>query len=394
MNLSAERSTLPLLTDSEREHSWKVKSLIRERIEHAGGWISFDRFMDLALYSPALGYYSAGSVKLGATGDFITAPEISDLFSICVAQQAAQVLRVVGGSILELGAGTGRMAAAMLSALASADALPERYDILEVSADLRARQQQRISMLPDELRDRVHWLDRLPSRPMHGVIVANEVLDALPFRRFVVRGPAVFEIGVAVGSDGSFIERETPADEELEHRVREIESALAEPLLEGYRSELCERVAPWIAALSDSLEQGLLLFFDYGLPRTHYYHPQRNQGTLRCHFKQRAHADFTINPGVQDITAWVVFTRLAQAADAAALDVAGFTTQAAFLLGTGIEAHVAASEDVAARARLASEARQLMLPGEMGEIFKAMALTRRLDMSLSAFAVQDLRHLL
>jgi SAM-dependent MidA family methyltransferase len=229
---------------------------------------------------------------------------------------------------------------------------------------------------------------------MRGVILANEVLDALPFRRFAVHGRALFEIGVAVGSDGSLIQQEAPADARFEYQVREIERALASPFPQGYQSELCERVAPWIAALSDSLEQGLLLFLDYGLPRAHYYHPQRNQGTLRCHFKQRAHTDFTINAGVQDITAWVDFTSVAQGADLAKLDVAGFTTQAAFLLGAGIEARIAAEEDVAARARLASEARQLMLPGEMGEIFKAMALTRKLDTSLSAFAVQDLRHLL
>lgn len=394
MNLSAGRSTLPSLTDAEREHSRKVEALIREEIARAGGWIAFDRFMDLALYSPTLGYYSAGSVKLGATGDFTTAPEISDLFSICVAREIAQVLRTCGGSILELGAGTGRMAASMLTALASADALPDRYEILEVSADLRARQQQTMSKLPAALRNRVYWLEALPSQPMRGAIVANEVLDALPLKRFAVRGTAVLEVGVSVARDGAFIEEEVPADARLEREVQEIESALAEPFSEGYRSELCERVAPWIAALSDSLARGLLLFFDYGLPRTHYYHPQRNQGTLRCHFKQRAHADFAINAGVQDITAWVDFTRAAQAADVAGLEVAGFTTQAAFLLGAGIERQVAAAEDVATRARLASEARQLMLPGEMGEIFKAMALTRGFELSLSAFAVQDLRHLL
>jgi SAM-dependent MidA family methyltransferase len=394
MNSSAERSTLPPLTDSQREHSRKVEALVRGEIAQAGGWISFDRFMELVLYSPTLGYYSAGSVKLGASGDYVTAPEISDLFSFCVAQQAAEVLRAVGGSILELGAGTGRMAAAMLSALATVDALPERYDILEVSADLRERQQQTISRLPQTLRDRVHWLDRLPSQPMCGAIVANEVLDALPFERFTVRGPDVLEIGVAVASDGSLIEQGAPAGERLEREVRRIGRTLAEPFPEGFRSELCERVTPWIAALAQSLERGALLLFDYGLPRSHLYHSQRHQGTLRCHFKQRAHADFTINPGVQDITAWVDFTRVAEAADTAGLNVAGFASQAAFLLGAGIEQRVAGVGNAAERARLASEARQLMLPGEMGEIFKAMALTRGLDLSLSAFAVQDLRHLL
>jgi SAM-dependent MidA family methyltransferase len=330
-------------------------------------------------------------VKLGAGGDFITAPELSELFSLCVAQQAAPVLAATGGSILELGAGTGRMAEAMLTALATAHALPERYDILEVSADLRARQQERIAHLPKDMRDRVRWLERLPPQPMRGVIVANEVLDALPVKRFTVRDSNVLEAGIAVAQDGALVERDMPADSRLESEVRRIESTLADPFADGYRSELNERIAPWIAALADSLEQGALMLFDYGLPRAHYYHPQRSHGTLRCHFKQRAHADSTINLGVQDITAWVDFTCVAEAADAAGLQIAGFATQAAYLLGAGIEQHVAAAKDDASRTRLASEARQLMLPGEMGEIFKAMALTRHFHDPLIGFTLQDLR---
>lgn len=394
MNFSREGSTLPAPALEQHEHSARAAASIRSRIEEQGGWIPFDAFMDLALYAPGLGYYSAGGVKLGIAGDFTTAPELSDLFSQCVANQLAQVLAVTGGSILELGAGTGRMAATILQALAEQDALPERYEILEVSADLRDRQRQRLRALPPQLSERVSWLERLPERPMSGVVLANEVLDALPCERFELRDGEVFSLGVALGADGSFIERARPADEPLASAVHAIGETLPAALPSPYRSELCSRVAPWIAGTGACLERGAMLLFDYGLPRTYYYHPQREGGTLRCHFRQSAHDDPLINVGIQDITAWVDFTRVAEAADAAGLRVGGFTTQAAFLLGTGIEARLSRATNVVTRARLASEARQLMMPGEMGEIFKAMALTRGLEGSLSGFATQDLRHLL
>lgn len=378
------------LSAEEEQHSRAVVQRIRERIVAAGGWLPFDEFMELALYAPGLGYYSAGGVKIGVGGDFVTAPELSDLFSRCVARQCAEILQLTGGSILELGAGTGRMAATVLEALASSGALPERYFILEVSADLRARQQQRIAGLASELRERVLWLDRLPVQPFCGVALANEVLDALPCERFVLRDSAVRALGVGLRADGSLVEREGAAGVDLVDAVRGIEP----PLPDGYRSEVCRRVGSWIGAMGGCLERGALLLFDYGLPRAHYYHAQRASGTLRCHFKQRAHDDPYLNVGVQDITAWVDFTRVAEAADAAALEVRGFATQAAFLLGTGIEAAVAAAGDALRQARLASEARQLLMPGEMGEAFKAMALTRGIDAAMSGFSVQDLRHLL
>jgi SAM-dependent MidA family methyltransferase len=410
---------LPAMSTEEEAHSGAVSRFIRERIDAAGGWLPFDEFMELALYAPGLGYYSAGGAKIGRGGDFTTAPEVSDLFSQCVARQVSEVLERTGGSVLELGAGTGRMAAAVLTTLASLGALPEQYAILEVSADLRERQRARIEELPAELRDRVTWLDALPSKPMGGVILANEVLDALPCQRIVIRGDDVRELGVSVethlgheppgagraaselavsrvaaagggelvsdASAFSFVEREAPARAEVAAAWRAVRGGLPFALDDGYRTELCTRVEPWIAGLSDSLEQGLVLLFDYGLPRTHYYHPQRTDGTLRCHYKQRAHGDPFINVGVQDITAWVDFTRVAEGADGARLEVSGFATQAAFLLGLGIESLIA---DV----RLASEARKLLMPGEMGEAFKAMALTRGLDAPLSGFGVQDLRH--
>jgi SAM-dependent MidA family methyltransferase len=380
-------SMLPPLFPAEEEHSNAVARMIRERLASAGGWLPFEAFMELALYAPGLGYYSAGGAKIGAGGDFTTAPEVSDLFSACVARQCADLLEQTRGSILELGAGTGRMAAKVLETLASLGRLPERYAILEVSADLRDRQRVRIEQLPEALKKRVVWFDRLPSKPWRGVMLANEVLDALPCHRILVRGGAAHSLGVVADAKGAFHEEERPADEALGTAWKRLARELPYELPDEYRTELCLRVEPWIGSLADSLESGAMLLFDYGLPRAHYYHPQRSDGTLRCHYKQRVHNDPFINVGVQDITAWVDFTRVAEAGDAAGLQVRGFATQAAFLLGLGIEGLVRDT-------RQASEARQLLMPGEMGEAFKVMALARDFDAPLSGFSVQDLRHLL
>jgi SAM-dependent MidA family methyltransferase len=373
----------PSASAEEKAHAEAVARHLRGRIESAGGWISFERFMELALYAPGLGYYSAGSAKIGPAGDFTTAPEVSDMFSTCVAQQCAEVLSRTGGSILEFGAGTGRMAATILQALASLDALPEQYAILEVSADLRERQRTRFSQLPPALSARVRWLDALPAEPMRGVILANEVLDALPCRRFAIRNETLLELGVAV-EDDAFVESVQPPDDAL--RV-----AVPEGLPDDYESEICLRVAPWIAGVAGCLERGVILLFDYGLPRAHYYHPQRNRGTLRCHFKHFVHDDPFVNVGIQDITAWVDFTRVADAALAAGLDVPGFATQAAFLLANGIDRLIEDAPDAIERARRATEARQLLMPGEMGEAFKVMALGRAFDDPLRGFTLQDLR---
>jgi SAM-dependent MidA family methyltransferase len=428
---------LPPLSPDEQQHSAVVATVLREAIATAGGWLSFERFMDLALYAPGLGYYSAGSTKLGSGGDFVTAPEVSDLFSRCVARQCAEVLSVTGGEILELGAGTGRMAAAVLESLAADGVLPERYSILEVSGDLAERQRERLRSLAPALRDRVVWLERLPERPIRGVVLANEVLDALPCQRFVVtaadetrrhaapvdspagagsqaragvrgggspssvgpdagvglgRGlPIVLELGVSVDGD-AFVERAASPEEALAAACESLLAELPQALSPGYTSEVCLRLESWLASVGECLERGLILLFDYGLPRSHYYHPQRVSGTLRCHYKQRAHDDPYINVGVQDITAWVDFTRVAEAAVAADLEVRGFSTQAAFLLATGIERFVAEAGDIVEQTRRAGEARRLLLPGEMGEAFKAMALTRDYDAALTGFALQDLRH--
>jgi SAM-dependent MidA family methyltransferase len=384
---------LPELTAEETSHSARLAGLIGEHIVAAGGWLSFERFMELALYAPGLGYYSAGSHKIGVGGDFVTAPEVSDLFSQCLARQCAEVLSGCRhGEILELGAGTGRMAAVLLASLAEQDALPARYAILEVSADLAARQRQRLAELPAALRSRVVWLTSLPEQPMEGVIVANEVADALPCRRFLLAGGSVREIGVARAADGGFGEAQVAADAAFTRMCVELSAPWPQPHPDPYRSEVCPRLEPWIGALAASLERGALLVIDYGLPRAQYYHPQRTQGTLRCHFRQRAHDDPYVDVGVQDITAWVDFTRVAEAATDAGLTVAGFATQTAFLLATGIEELVARAPAGAMQARLAGEAQRLIMPGEMGEAFKVMALTRVWDAPLQGFTVQDLRH--
>ena len=390
MTRSAERSILPALSAEEALHSAAVGERIRAQIRAAGGAVTFDEFMDTALYAPGLGYYSAGSRKIGAGGDFVTAPEVSELFGQCVARQCAQVLAQTGGEILEIGAGTGRLAAGLLEELARDGPLPERYAILEVSADLAQRQRVQLQTLPAALRERVVWLDRLPAAPVNGVILANEVLDALPFSRFKLRAGELHESLVALAGE-SFVECEAPPSRTLESAWKSMVDELPAPLPDGYASEICLRVAPWIAGISEHLARGVLLLFDYGLPRSHYYHPQRVDGTLLCHFKQRAHADPFTNVGVQDITAWVDFTRVAEAAVAADLEVLGFATQAAFLLATGIEERVAAATGAVDRARLAGEAQRLLMPGEMGEAFKAIALGRGYDVPLGGFALQDLR---
>jgi SAM-dependent MidA family methyltransferase len=392
MDRFASLSELPPLSAAEAEHSARLAALIRRRITELGGWVDFETFMDLALYAPGLGYYSAGSTKLGPAGDFVTAPELGELFSGCVARQCAEILAGMGGGeIVEFGGGTGRMAVDVLTELERLKVLPERYAILEVSADLRARQEARVAALPAALARCVTWIDRWPRAPVRGVLLANEVLDALACQRFVLRAEGIRALGVEVASGGGFAEHERPPAGELLAACEAILRALPQRLPAGYRSEVCLRIEPWICALAEVLERGVLLVFDYGLPRAQYYHPQRREGTLRCHFKHRAHDDPLVRVGVQDITAWVDFTRVAEAADAARLEVLGFATQGAFLLGTGIEELAARAVDPVERVRVASEARRLLLPGEMGEAFKVMALGRDCPRTLEGFAHQDLR---
>ncbi len=377
------------------EHSARAHELLACQIAAAGGWLSFERFMDLALYAPGSGYYSGGAQKLGEAGDFTTAPEISRLFGACVAMQCAEILRELhSGSVLEIGAGSGRMAADILARLESSQALPEFYWILEVSAELRERQRRLLEERVPHLLGRIRWLDRPPEEPFDGLILANEVVDALPVARFRWRRSGVEEMGVAL-KNGRFAWAARPAEATMAEVCGRL-SAAGGGWEDGYVSEYCARVPAWTQAVTQALRRGAALWFDYGLPRTQYYLPERHDGTLACHYRHRIHGDPFLNVGLQDITAWVDFTLLAEASREAGFELAGFTTQAHFLAGVGIEHEMRrlAGGDDNQFARLANQARQLMLPGEMGERFKAMAWLRGLSIPLTGFALQDLRHTL
>ncbi len=379
--------------DAAAEHNAKVCEFLASQIAAAGGWLSFERFMDLALYAPGLGYYSGGAQKLGPDGDFITAPETSRLFGACVAVQCAEVLRKLSaGSVLEIGAGSGRLAADVLARLEVQGQLPENYWILEISADLRQRQRQHLEKRLPHLLQRVHWLDRPLEAPFDGVILANEVLDALPVARFRWHANDVEELGVAI-RDEDFAWAARPAEAAMIKICREL-AAVNGAWDDGYVSEYCARIGAWTHAVTRPLRRGAVLWFDYGLPRAQYYLSERRDGTLVCHFRHRLSEDPFANIGLQDITAWVDFTRLAEASEEAGFELAGFTTQAHFLAGLSIdrEMRLAAGDDENLFARLAHQARQLMLPGEMGERFKAMAWLRDLDIALSGFELLDLRH--
>jgi SAM-dependent MidA family methyltransferase len=390
----AQREPQPRDDDAQdTRHGERVSRHIGAAIDAAGGWLSFEHYMEIALYAPGLGYYSAGARKFGPGGDFVTAPELSPLFGACVARQCAGVLATLPqGEILEIGAGTGRFAADILERLESLDQLPRRYSILEISADLRERQHRLLSARLPQLIDRVSWLDAPPEQEFNGLILANEVLDALPVRRFCWSQSGTLEVGVARHGAG-FGWAGRAADDSLAAHCSKLRTA-GGGWDEGYSSEYCPRLGVWTAGVTRALRRGAVLWFDYGLPRAQYYLAERRAGTLLCHYRQRAHDDPFIHAGLQDITSWVDFSALAEAATAAAYQVAGFTTQAWFLAGNGIDLEMQrlAAGNAGSQARLASQARQLMMPGEMGERFKAMAWTRGIDTSLAGFALRDFRH--
>jgi len=364
------------------ELSAELTRLIRAEIRAAGGWLDFARCMELALYAPGLGYYSAGSTKLGPSGDFVTAPELSALFGLALARTLRVELgEIAAPAILELGAGSGALAATILDALE--DRSPS-YFILEPSADLRERQRRALARFAG----RVSWLDRLPQRPNVDAVVANEVLDALPVSRFAKRAERVVPRGVVEHGDG-FAWDDGPERDELTAAVGALERALGAQLPDGYESELVLELPAWIASVSSVLERGSMLLVDYGLVRREYYHPQRWSGTLICHYRHRAHDDPFLFPGLQDLSAWVDFSACADAARAAGLEVAGFTTQAQFLLATLAAEPPLAVMDASAL-RDSSALKTLLLPGEMGERFKVLLL-RKANAASGVLPGRDLR---
>ncbi len=380
---------LPQPDEAGLRHSRSLTGLICAQIEAGGGDIGFDRYMALALYAPGRGYYSAGAAKIGAGGDFVTAPEVSPLFARCLARQCAAILRSLGGGgILELGAGTGAMAGELLAELQRLGVAPDYYHILEPSADLRRRQQE---LLRTRDPGRIRWLDRLPQGGLRGVVLGNEVLDALPVRCFRIGRDGVLERRVACIGPGRLGWCERPADARLRTQVAALTAALPQPLPPGYCSELNARLGPWVRALAEALAQGVILLVDYGYPRHEYYHPQRDRGTLLCHYRHRAHEDPFLYPGLQDISANVDFTALAEAGLQAGLELLGYTSQAQFLLANGLEQALEGVGDEPTRWRLAQQIKRLTLPSEMGERFQVMALGRDYGRPLAHFSLRDQR---
>ena len=381
-------------------HGRRAEGLIRQRIDEEGP-IPFSDYMELCLNAPGLGYYTAGSGNFGPEGDFVTAPEISTLFGRCVARQFDEVLGLLGGGeILEIGGGTGAFAKSCLAELARRGAAPRRYRILESSPELRERQRRRLEPLG------VEWPDSLPEEPFEGVVFANEVADALPVERFRLSPEGAESMHVGACS-GGFRWVARPAGPALRDHLRAVEARLGRPIgAPGYESEWCPSLRGWLEAVAGRLRRGLVLLFDYGYGEAEYYHPDRDRGTLACHYRHRWHDDPLVLPALQDITASVDFSALARAGDGAGLDRVGFTTQAWFLLGCGLTHLLAESaptegedggreenadevgeEGGSREARYAARAhavRRLTLPGEMGERIRVLGLGRALGEEAAA----------
>ncbi len=385
---------LPEPTAEALAHSERLAKVIQAEIGAKGGWISFQRYMELALYAPGLGYYMAGARKLGREGDFVTAPELTTLFGETLARQVAQVMDAAGmaaeGEVLEIGAGSGALAASLLAELERMGRLPRSYLILELSADLRERSRDTIALRVPHLMERVAWLNRLPPA-FSGVMVGNEVLDAMPVH--VVRSTAqdIEEGGVETAPGGSAMRWAwRPAAGELLEAAREL------ALDPGYASEIGLVARAFVASLAPVLERGAAIFIDYGFPGPEYYHPQRRQGTLMCHYRHHAHGDPFFLPGLQDITSHVDFSAVARAGTDAGLDLLGYTTQAQFLINCGITEVLGrvSAEDAERYLPLANQANRLLSPAEMGELFKVIAFGKGIEAPLAGFAVGDRRHTL
>ena len=386
--LPVHLSHLPAPSAEALAHSRRLVSLIAAEIAAGGGWISFARYMELALHAPGLGYYSAGARKLGAAGDFVTAPESGRLFGQTLARQVAQVLHAGIPDVMELGAGSGRLARDLLAELLALDCLPQRYLILETSAELRERQRALLHRELPQLASRVAWLDALPAA-FSALVIGNEVLDAMPVHLVTACDHGIDELGVTAAA-GTFAWSTRPAA----GTVLAVASELG--LASGYTTEIHPAADAFVRTLATHLERGIALLIDYGFPAREYYHPQRSSGTLMCHYRHHAHADPLCLTGLQDITAHVDFSSLANTAVASGLELLGYANQAQFLINCGITEVLAATpgDDTAVYLLLAAQAQQLVNPAEMGELFKVIAFGRDFLSPLLGFARGDKRHTL
>lgn len=381
-------SLLPAPPPEAAAHSARLAEHIAETICREGDWIPFSRFMELALYAPGLGYYSAGARKFGSEGDFVTAPEITPMFARCIAMQALQVLQATGGDILELGPGSGALAADLFAELDAQGKAPARYYLLEVSPDLAERQRERLAQRFPGRMDRFVWIDRLPEK-IRGMVVANEVLDVVPFSIAHRSGGGILERGVIVTEAGFAWEDQALPDGDLRRRA----GAVFPPGDYDYLSEVGLAAEGLVRTVASALEAGVAVFIDYGFNERELYHPQRSTGTMRCHYRHRFHNDPFFMPGLQDITAHVDFSAMARAAEAGGAEVYGFTTQAYFLISCGLAVLVSAGDPTAtlSRLRATSAVHRLINPSEMGELFKVLAFGKGMEAPLLGY--QSARHL-
>ena len=389
-----QKQELPEPDLAEQQHSQQLLELIKQKIAESAGWLDFSSYMALVLYAPGLGYYSAGRQKFGESGDFITAPEVSALFGQTLASPIAEVLASMDQAcLIEFGAGSGKLAGDVLNELQALNRLPEKYFIIELSADLKHRQQQYLAQTVPDFYHRIEWLDRLPETKLNAVVLANEVLDAMPVQRFVKTAEAVQALGVK-WQDDRLVYSLQLAKDNLSQAVQHIEQDIARELSEDYSSEINMNISPWLQSVADILQQAVVYLIDYGYPRAEYYSVERYMGTSMCYYQHRALDDAFYLPGLMDVTAFVDFTAVAEAAQAAGFDVDGFTSQANFLINCGLAQRVEKemSDEVRAQLSLTQQMKTLTLPSEMGERFKVMGLSKNFDALVPGFGIRDFRN--
>ena len=401
--LDNSTKTLAEPGEEAKKRSLLLKQCVNSACDNANGWIYFSDFMNIALYEPGLGYYSGGLQKFGQKGDFITAPEVSPLFGQCLANQISEVLKNFQKTsdekvfVVEFGAGSGILAVDILLELEKLGSLPEKYLILELSAELKQRQRETISKKSPHLFQYVQWLDQLPEDVTNTIVIANEVLDAMPVECFKVTdagsGNKVESLMIGV-EDDKLVSCYKPADDYLVEKTITIQQRSDVLFSDGYCSEYNPAINGWLSALESKSKNLVILLIDYGYNEKEYYHPDRTNGTLMCYYQHRAHDDFFWWPGLQDITAFVNFTDVAYCAVDLGMEVSGYTTQSAFLLANGLsELHASQlTDNVQQQIKLSQQIKTLTLPSEMGDRFKVMALTKNYDEPLKGFSMLDLRN--